>query len=177
MPKKVKCKKCGKQLEKSNAYLYIHITKSGKKQNQYYCSKEEFEENEEEKEYLLKCKYITDDLYGKKITTNDRNLFLSKLHKKGYSYKIIYHCIKDSFRLIEDALVIRRVEFKNAPSYNVMAYMFKIIENKLKTYKMTKDNSAIEVDCIDEYKHKGNKTKKNKPTLMDLIKKGSLNGK
>ena len=50
----VKCKICGKQVDKSIAYKVESVSKSGKKTNKYFCSEEEYQFEEKEKEYFRK---------------------------------------------------------------------------------------------------------------------------
>ena len=48
----VKCRICKKKIPKEMAYKVEHITSGGNKQNHYYCSREEFEEVEREKDFV-----------------------------------------------------------------------------------------------------------------------------
>lgn len=172
---KVKCKGCGKQVDKNVAYLYEHYTKSGKKQNQWYCNKKEYESIKKEKEMQLECKYITDKLLGYECTNNSRNKFLSELHKK-YTYEFIYNYIQDEFNKIDTIMIEKSHDFDN--KYNQIAYLFGVINNGITNYEYKPVEDDIrEYDVIDEYQGKTNKDKIKKPTLMDIIRKGNKDGR
>lgn len=167
----VKCRGCSKKIEKEKAFCYVHYTKSGNKQNQYYCSESEYEDIKKEKEMLLQCKYITDDLLGVTCTDNSRNKKLSELHDKGYSYEEIYECILHNYKKIENVMVLKRNEFDNF--YNKIAYLFGIISSDIQNFKMAKVKEDIEetIEHLDEVG--GNKQMENKPTLMDIIRRNA----
>ena len=82
MARMVKCKKCGKQISQTDAYKHIHTTSGGKTQNHYYCSQEEFETIERDKELYRLCQYSTDEILGRAITNNVRNKELMKYYQE-----------------------------------------------------------------------------------------------
>ena len=172
----VKCRICKKKIPKEMAYKVEHITSGGNKQNHYYCSFEEYEENRKEKEYLLECKYLTDDIMGYEITNNVRNKFLSELNKAGYSYEKIFYCIQDNKMAIERALVLKRNDLNN--EYNTLAYMFGIIKKEISKYGSKTNNKKINSDTLDpsEIHNNKRKVKQEKKSLMDKIR-GKRNGK
>lgn len=173
---KVKCKICKREHEREDAYLHVHVTKSGKKQNQYYCSKEEFEKDRLEKEYYKECQYLLDTLFGEVITDNVRNKKLSELHKAGYSYEMIYNCIEDNRNKIENALILKKQDFVgNNAMYMKLAYVFGIIKKEIIKYEhedvgINKLNKN-ELDKSEVHKPKRRELKESK-CLMDIIKGG-----
>ena len=173
----VKCRICKKKIPKEMAYKVEHITSGGNKQNHYYCSREEFEEVEREKDFYKKCQSVTDRIMGQPITNNVRNKKLSELHKKGFLYEEIYQCLSDLENSLDYAIANKWSEFTN--EYNKIAYMFGAVEKEINKYKgkKIKENKKVEVNEIDEYKGQRVKRQNDKPTLMDLIKRGNLNGK
>ena len=173
----VKCRICKKKIPKEMAYKVEHITSGGNKQNHYYCSREEFEEVEREKDFYKKCQSVTDRIMGQPITNNVRNKKLSELHKKGFLYEEIYQCLSDLENSLDYAIANKWSEFTN--EYNKIAYMFGAVEKEINKYKgkKIKENKKVEVNEIDEYKGQRVKKQNDKPTLMDLIKRGNLNGK
>ena len=177
----VKCRICKKKIPKEMAYKVEHITSGGNKQNHYYCSREEFEEVEREKDFYKKCQSVTDRIMGQPITNNVRNKKLSELHKKGPRLVLIIVLLKILL------LLLKRVKEFNfilsvkllTNEYNKIAYMFGAVEKEINKYKgkKIKENKKVEVNEIDEYKGQRVKKQNDKPTLMDLIKRGNLNGK
>lgn len=174
---KVKCKGCGKQIEKENAFLHIHTTKSGNKQNMYYCSEEEYSSITEEKEYYKKCQLIIDEIFGFPIVDNTRNKKLSELHNAGYKYKVIYNCIFDNKEKIERALILKREDFKGKNEmYLKLSYCFGIIKKEISNYSEQKINKLNqETISKDNFYNTKRKEKKEKRSLMDLIR-GVNNG-
>jgi len=171
----VKCKCCARKIEKDSAYKIEHITKSGNKSNYYYCSKDEYESNEKEKDFYKKCQYTTDRILGEKCCDNSRNKKLSELHEKGYTYEEIYQCVSDLEKNLDSAIANKWNEFTS--SYNKIAYIFGAINKEIDNYKgkVIKTNEVETVEEIQEYRGRRNVTRSNKPTLMDIIK-GASNG-
>ncbi|MGL4450457.1 MAG: hypothetical protein ACRCTZ_04615 [Sarcina sp.] len=175
---KVKCRGCGKQVEKSIAFLHEHYSKSGNKTNWWYCSEEEYESIENEKKFYKECQYALDSIFGETIVDNTRNKKLSELNKAGYTYETIYYCINDKTKDIEQALVIKREDFEGKNSmFLKLSYVFGIIKKEIHNYSaVSSKKEELEVDKIEEYT--GKRSRNNpKPSLMDLIKKGAMNGK
>ena len=175
---KCKAKNCNKKIDRDLAYKVEHVNKSGRKTNLYYCSKEEWEFDEKEKEYYRLCQYATDRILGETdgCKDNTRNKRLVELHK-NYTYEEIYLCINNIEDSVGRCVALKWKEFEN--SYNKIAYIFGAINKEIDNYKgktAQENNKNKEVDYIDEYKGSRNKVK-NKPTLMDLIRKGNANGK
>ena len=78
---------------------------------------------------------------------------------------------------LDYAIANKWSEFTN--EYNKIAYMFGAVKKEINKYKgkKIKENKKVEVNEIDEYKGQRVKKQNDKPTLMDLIKRGNLNGK
>lgn len=173
--KTVKCKGCKKQIDKNKAFLHEHYSKSGNKTNWWFCSQEEFEFIESEKDFYKKCQFATDRILGEKCCDNIRNKKLSELHKKGYAYEEIYQCISDLEKNLDSAIANKWSEFTS--SYNKIAYIFGAINKEIDNYKgkTIKINKIETVETIQEYKGKRNVNRRSKPTLMDIIK-GATNG-
>ena len=132
----VKCKHCKKQIDKDIAYKVEHTTKSGKKQNHYYCSFEEYNKIETEKEFFRKCQYTTDDMLGYPICNNSRNKFLANLNKL-YSYETIYNCIEfykyDTLKYMEKKCI--------ESEYGKLRYIFSVIENNIKDFSESQQSA------------------------------------
>lgn len=179
MGRKVKCKICGNQIEQVNAYKVEHITSSGNKQNQYYCSEKEYLEDKKEKEYYKECQYLLDNIFGEIIVDNTRNKKLSELKQAGYSYETIYTCINEISKKIEDALVIKREDFncKNG-MYMKIAYCFGIIKKEIVNYDHKGKDKKINGDVLNpnEVYKNNRKVKHEKRSIMDIVR-GESNGK
>lgn len=171
----VTCKICKKKLEKEDAYLHVHYTKTGNKQNQYFCSFDEWEADRKEKEYYKLCQYATDRILGEPCKDNTRNKRLVEVHNRGFTYEEIYLCISDLEKSLDYAITNKWGEFTN--SYNKIAYIFGAINKEIVNYKSkhVKESKVEEVDSIEEYKGRRSVNNK-KPSLMDIIR-GKSNGK
>lgn len=179
MAKTVKCKICGNSVDINSAYKVIHVTKSNKTQNQYFCSQEEYKEREKEKEYYKECQYLLDDIFGEVIVDNTRNKKLSELHKAGYTYETIYSCINDISNKIENALVIKRTDFEGKNGmYLKLSYCFGIIKKEIVNYEHKGKEKKINSDILNasEIIHSKRKVKQEKRSLMDIIR-GDVGGK
>ena len=124
---KVTCRACGKKIEKEDAFCFVHETKTGKKQNHYYCSQEEKEFQDREKELYSRIQYLTDEILGYPITNNARNKKIKELQQAGYTNEEIYRCIKDCKSEIEEWLTLKDISVE----YQKISYMFAIIGNKI----------------------------------------------
>lgn len=171
----VTCRGCKTKIDKDKAFIQEHISKSGKKTNYYYCSKNEYESIEREKDFYKKCQYTTDRILGEKCCDNSRNKKLSELHKRGFTYEEIYQCVSDLEKNLDCAIANKWSEFTS--SYNKIAYIFGAINKEIDNYKgkIIKTNEVETVEEIQEYKGRRNVNRINKPTLMDIIK-GASNG-
>lgn len=168
----VKCKICGKKIDRDTAYKIV-LTRPSGTVNMYYCSKEEYEKKENEKKYFKECQYLIDRLFGEVVVDNSKNKMLSELHKAGYSYEMIYNCMEDNSAKIENALVIKRNDF-NGSMYNKLAYVFGIVRKEINRYEHNDIDKKINKDVIDESEMEKTKRKELKRTkcLMDILKGG-----
>ena len=121
---KVTCKACKKKIEKEDAFLFIYETKTGKKQNHYYCSEEEFENLERDKKLYKECLYETDKILERPITNSIRNKELAELHEQ-YSWEEILRCIKSKSDEIN--MMIKQNGIEN--DYQQIRYMMQTIKN------------------------------------------------
>ena len=174
----VTCRICKNKIDKEKAYLVEHYSKSGKKTNWWFCSKDEYEFDRKEKEFYRECQYLLDSVFGEVIIDNTRNKRLSELNKAGYSYETIYECINENSTTIENALVIKRDDFdcKNG-MYVKLAYVFGIIKNELSKYDHKCTDKKLNVDTIkvNEINKSKRKVKQEKRSLMDIVR-GGTNG-
>lgn len=124
MARTVKCKGCGKQINQTSAYKHIHTTSSGKTQNHYYCSLEEYETIERDKALYKEIQYATDNILGRAITNNVRNKEIQELHEQ-YSYETILRCIRAKSDDIKNLIAYNKIE----GDYQQIRYMLQVIKN------------------------------------------------
>ena len=134
MARMVKCKACGKQISQVDAYKHVHTTSSGKTQNHYYCSQEEFETAERDKELYRLCQYSTDEILGRPITNNARHKELMQLHEQ-YSWEEIYRCIKAKAEDIKNLIAYNKIE----GDYQQIRYCMQVIKNTI--YDFTREDA------------------------------------
>jgi uncharacterized membrane-anchored protein YjiN (DUF445 family) len=177
----VTCRACGKKIEKEDAFCFVHETKTGKKQNQYYCSQEEKEFQEREKELYKKIQYLTDEILGYPITNNARNKKIQELQQAGYTNEQIYRCVKDCKKEIEEWLTLKDISVE----YQKISYMFAIIGNKIHDFTIedkqrndwTQYNQSVEQEVEDMFEESDddirNRLKnrdKKENTISDFLK-------
>lgn len=121
----MKCKICGKEINKEDAYMFIHTSKTGRQYKYYCCSLEEKEQDERDKELYKKCQYETDSILGRPITNNVRNKELKELYESGYSWEQIYRCIKAKADDIKQMIEYNHIE----NDYQQIRYMMQVIKN------------------------------------------------
>ena len=136
MKKMVKCSICKKEIEKENAYTWVHVSKTNKEYRKYACSKEEKENDERNKELYKKCQLLTDAILGRPITNNARNKELKELHESGYSWEQIYRCIKAKADDIKQMIEYNHIE----NDYQQIRYMMQVIKNCIFDY--TREDEA-----------------------------------
>jgi hypothetical protein len=110
MARKVKCKGCGEQIDQSTAYKHIHTTSSGKSQNHYYCSLEEYESIERDKALYKQIQYLTDEILGYPCVNNNRNKRIQDLQNAGYTNEQIYRCFKEYKNEIEKWIEFNKID-------------------------------------------------------------------
>ena len=122
-----KCVICKKDLNKEDAYMFIHVSKTGKEYKKYACSEEEVENDKRDKELYRQSQYLTDEIAGFTITNNVRNRELSELHEAGYSWEQIYRCIRDKKDYIREQLDLKRID----SDYQIIRYIMTVIKNTI----------------------------------------------
>lgn len=95
-----KCKLCGKQVDPQTAYKIVTVSKkSGKKTNTYYCSKEEYEAEEERKKKIQEDKdkvyKLICDMFGYSIQ-NTKFFAEWTLWNKLKTNEVIYKYLQEN---------------------------------------------------------------------------------
>lgn len=183
--RQVKCKKCGNKQDQDKAYLYVHMTSGGNKQNRYYCN--EYCYNQEQKDvFMLKqCQYFIDETLGYVCVNNAKNNNIKELVSSGYTREEIYNCMTELSHQINESLNYRQ---DITDEYGKIQYIFAIIKGRIREItlknKSAKKSDVVQVD-IDKVKDfidmpitqvKATRMENKKKTLMDIIKEKN-NGK
>lgn len=145
-----KCFFCKKELDKENAYMWIHIAKSGKEYKRYCCNQEEKEQHERDIELYKKCQYETDAILGRPITNNVRNKELKDLYEAGYSWEQIFRCIK--FKADDIKQMIEYNDIKG--DYQQIRYCMQVIKNVIYDFAREDEvsNQWVAIDeSVQEY--------------------------
>ena len=131
MARKCRCKLCGKWLTTDIAYK----DEKGK----YYCSQEEYEEIQRDKQRKEECFKYLESLMGVPISKIARKR-INELHEY-YSYEVIYRAIK----FVEDRIryAVENKNFNNEQSE--VNYLMAIISNNInEVYKeYTKEQKEL----------------------------------
>lgn len=166
----VKCKTCGNKIEKGDSYCYLHMTKSGKLQKRYYCSREHFHEPYIDNVHYNRTRRLTDKILGYICISNEKNKMITRLYDIGYSRKDVYECMK----YYKDD-IIKYMELKNIQNeYGKLRYIFTVVENNIKDFSTREINAPVmqeEVKIEEEPVYVPIKTHKRR-SLKDRLKEG-----
>lgn len=178
MPRKCKCRICGKQLTTDIAFNFPKIDKNGKKKNQYYCSEEEYREHEKNIELLRENQILFDKIIGYTCINNTKNKEFAKIYDVGYSRRQVNKFLLDKGDYIKASLNKKLVN-GDMNEYQKILYIFAIIRSEIKDYfsetsKPVKD--VVEYEDVDanieveaEVRKPVIKRKKVKRGLMDIL--------
>ena len=146
MARKVKCKGCGEQIDQSTAYKHIHTTSSGKSQNHYYCSLEEYESIERDKALYKQIQYLTDEILGYPCVNNNRNKRIQDLQNAGYTNEQIYRCFKEYKNEIEKWIEFNKID----KEFNKLAYMFSVVGANIKDFTIDDERKNEWVQSVPQ---------------------------
>jgi len=153
MTQKVKCRYCGKQLDKSIAYL----VKKGKS-NVYYCNYEHSIAKTSKQEFYETAVEVFGQV-SSSVFYGDMDA-LAKIH----GYKKMTSYIKENKDMIEKYL---NRDFKN--TYNKIKYFRAILANNLDDYKMPEPKVEIKKEVNVEMYDSKFKPKEAKKGMDDLL--------
>lgn len=156
--KTVKCFFCKKEIEKENAYSWVHMSKTNKQYKRYCCSLEEKEDIERDKMLYKNIQLLIDEILGYTCVNNCKNKKIKELQEAGYTNEQIFRCFKKYKDEIIKYLQLSGID----KEYNKIAYMFTIIGNKIEDfskedervnqweqYKQTEEEVEVEVEDIE----------------------------
>lgn len=164
---KVKCKFCGKSIDKKDAYVEEYLTKSMTIRNKYFCNKnecDEYHKQQEEKELKEKrakemkkeARELSRELCG--LDQKEKSVYFSSTYKiitDKFDNELIYdYCTKYKNEILD---LLNSKDFKTSASR--IKYCLVMLENQLERYKLElsepkeEKEKVIEVDdnLIDDF--------------------------
>lgn len=160
---KVKCKYCGKSIEKENSFKEEYLTKNLSIRYKYYCNIEHYEayykEQEEkelkiqrEKELKIKARELCRMLCG--LDQKEKSVYFSSTYKiitDKFDNELIYdYCTKYKNEILN---LLNSKDFKTSASR--IKYCLVMLENQLERYQVDKEEPKIEPKIkeveVDEY--------------------------
>lgn len=181
---KVKCKFCGKSIEKENSYAEEYLTKNLSIRYKYYCNAEHYEayhkQQEEkelkiqrEKELKVKARELSRELCG--LDQKEKSVYFSSTYKiitDKFDNELIYdYCTKYKNEILN---LLNSKDFKTSASR--IKYCLVMLENQLERYRLElnepkEEEKVIEVDnnLIDDFDINVNVKKRERRNLDDIL--------
>lgn len=170
--RQVKCRNCNTKQDINKAYLYMHMTKSGNKQNRYYCTEDCFNREQQDIYMLKQCQYWVDDLFGYIVINNQKNKSIKELIDAGYTRQEVYECMKELENTIIDSLNYKKID----DEYSKIQYVFAIIKSKIREVTLANRNVKNNINMDDVPRETEiiptlniNKKKPQRLGLMDIL--------
>lgn len=153
---KVKCKICGKQIERDSAYKISKLGKNGKNINSYYCTQTEYNEYKNNVDSKDKVYMLINDIFGYKITNTAIYKEINEI-AKSQSYEKIFKYINDKKDYLSNT--INGKTFSS--EYGKIRYFSTIIKNSITDWVEVNDKPEVKIETeIVEFKHKYKQKKK-----------------
>lgn len=182
---KVKCKYCGKSIDKELAFKEEYLTKTLSIRYKYYCNAEHYEayykEQEEkelkiqrEKELKVKARELCRELSG--LDQKEKSIYFSSTYKiitDKFDNELIYdYCTKYKNEILD---LLNSKDFKTSASR--IKYCLVMLENQLERYKLElsepkeEKQKVIEVDdnLIDDFDINVKAKKKERRDINDIL--------
>lgn len=182
---KVKCKFCGKSIDKELAFKEEYLTKTLSIRYKYYCNAEHYEayykEQEEkelkiqrEKELKVKARELSRELCG--LDQKEKSVYFSSTYKiitDKFDNELIYdYCTKYKNEILN---ILNSKNFKTSASR--IKYCLVMLENQLERYELKlnepkeEEQKVIEIDdnLIDDFDINVNVKKKERRDLDDIL--------
>lgn len=181
---KVKCKFCGKSIDKELAFKEEYLTKTLSIRYKYYCNAEHYEayhkQQEEkelkiqrEKELKVKARELSRELCG--LDQKEKSVYFSSTYKiitDKFDNELIYdYCTKYKNEILN---LLNSKDFKTSASR--IKYCLVMLENQLERYELKlnepkEEQKVIEVDdnLIDDFDINVNVKKKERRDLDDIL--------
>ena len=186
MGAKVKCKFCGKSIEKENSYAEEYLTKTLSIRYKYYCNAEHYEkyckQQEEkelkiqrEKELKVKARELCRMLCG--LDQKEKSVYFSSTYKiitDKFDNELIYdYCTKYKNEILN---LLNSKDFKTSASR--IKYCLVMLENQLEIYQLelnepkeeskVEEQKVIEVE-VDDFDINVNIKKRERRDINDIL--------
>lgn len=136
----IKCKGCGCLIDRNTAYKVIHTTKSGVKQNFYYCSVSEYLKIQEETNIKEKIKQVVYEIFNSVVTHTEIIKGLKELYSI-YDYRKVYNYLYDNKNKLSDILCAKTFNSE----FHKIKYFIAVVKNGMTEYKEQKEEIKKEV--------------------------------
>lgn len=128
----VTCKICKNKIDKENAYKVEKVSaKTNKIRNEYYCNKQEYENDLRNKQLYKEIQYITDIIIGYPIKNTNRNKEITKLQEAGFTNEEIFRC----FKYYKDEIIYYMGLKDDMKEGQKIKYMFTVVGNNIVDHK------------------------------------------
>ena len=153
MPK-VKCKYCGKSIDKESSFKEEYLTDSLSIRYRYFCSKECFDKRNEEivrKQWLKRVKKLARDKARElcNLGEKEKSIYFSSTYKiitDKFEDELIYEFLCKYEKDILD--ILNSKDFKTSASR--IKYFCCMIENQLERYQLDKQESKEKTEEVKE---------------------------
>ena len=159
---KVKCRYCGKKIDKSVAFSPIA--------RRYYCNSEEYNKTMDRRQGINKIKLLLNDLFEYEVINTFLDKRISEL-SKNYSYEDIYNTIQDLMLDLQFALISNNFETEN----HKINYVFAIIKNNINDM-VTRKNIVIPKETVPQSQPEFQTVNKYKPRKKKVLVKDIIFG-
>ena len=151
---KVKCKFCGKSIDKESSFKEEYLTDSLSIRYRYFCSKECFDKRNEEivrKQWLKRVKKLARDKARELCNLNEKekSIYFSSTYKiitDKFEDELIYEFLCKYEKDILD--ILNSKDFKTSASR--IKYFCCMIENQLERYQLDKQESKEKTEEVKE---------------------------
>lgn len=151
----VKCRACQQKIDRDTAFRLVV-----KGRNHYYCSKQEYDNIQYQKELKSNTYLKIYDIFGRKVTNTILFKEINEL-VEVYGYEKIYGYLSENHKYLSNVM---SKQFNN--EYAQIRYFSAILKNSLADFKLVKqeEKREIKVDMVNS-KYKPRQRKK---TLVEL---------
>ena len=162
MMAKVKCRYCGKKIDKQSAFSPVA--------RRYYCSSEEYNKTMDNRLFINKIKLLLSDLFEYQIVNTFLDKRISEL-SKNYSYEDIYKTIQEITLDLQFALISNNFQSEN----HKINYIFAIIKNNINDV-VTQNNIVIPTEKVPQSQPQFQSVNKYKPRKKKALVKDIIFG-
>jgi hypothetical protein len=165
----VKCKGCGKQIERDEAYKVIE-----KGKNSYYCNESEYEVVVAENGYKALTMDLMLEISGLRKLSTQSTILINSLNKKIVnkygSNEVLYNTIKSNMKLIMDLIDENCIINGGDRVKYALAVLDRHIDDGVKMMRNNKKNKSVEYNDNAEYSMPYIK-RKGKSDISAILKK------